>query len=84
MRKFPFFITFIKVLGVGLKQHPCIYWISSVLVLSHVMITWYIFLNVLEMGMPHKPSVLFLCPFNISLEYLGILIPFLSKMEIQS
>ena len=38
----------------------------------------------LEMGMYHKPSVLFLCPFKISVLPLIILISFLSYMAIQS
>ena len=84
MSKFPFFIAFIKVLCVGPKQRPCRYWIRSVLVLSHVMIAWARCLNCLEMGMSHNPSVLFLCNFKISMEYLRLLISFLSKMVMQS
>ena len=34
--------------------------------------------------MSHNPSVLFLCNFNISFEYLRILILFLSKMAMHS
>ena len=43
MSKSPFFIAFGKVLGVLLKQHPCIYWISYVLFLSHIMISFLIY-----------------------------------------
>ena len=34
----------------------------------------YILFKVIEIGMSHKLYVLFLCPFNISLEYLIMLI----------
>ena len=63
--KSPLFITFRKVLGIGMYQHPCRYWIKSVLVLYHAMITWAQCLNVIVMGMSHNISVLFLCPFDI-------------------
>ena len=80
MRKFPFFIAFINVLGVGLKHHPWRYWISSVFPLYLVMIEWAMYINGLDMDISHKASGLFLCPFKISFEYLRILILFLSRM----
>ena len=58
MSKFPFLIAFINVLGVGLKQHPCIYWMSSVF-FSLVMIICTLCLNGFEMGMSHNPYDLF-------------------------
>ena len=84
VRKFSLFIAFRKVIGVGLKQHPWRYWISSVFVLSLVMIAISWLLTGIEMGMSHRPSVLFLCPFKISVLPLIILISFLSKMLTQS
>ena len=83
-RKLPLLITFRKALGVGLKQHLWIYWISSVFVLSLVVISRAQFLTGLDMGMSHRPSVLFICPFKISILPLRILISFLSNMAIQS
>ena len=70
------------VLGVALKQHPWRYWINSVF-LSLVMIAWARCLNGLEMGMSCKPSILFMCPFKISVLFLIILISFLSNMDMQ-
>ena len=38
----------------------------------------------IDMGMSHRPSVLFLCPFKIRVLPLRILTSFLSNMDIQS
>ena len=84
VRKFPLLIYFRNFIGVGLKQHPCRYWMSSVFVFSLVIITRDLCLNVLEMDMFYKPSDFFQRPFNISLSYLRILISFLEKMAMQS
>ena len=84
VRKLPSFIAFRKFIVVGLKQNPWKYWISSFFVLSFVMITIAWCLTVLEMGISHRPSVLFLCPFKISVLTLRILISFLSNMATQS
>ena len=84
VRKFPLFIAFRKVLGVGLKQHSWRYWISSVFVFPLVMIAIARCLSGFEMHMPYRPSVLFLCPFKISVLPLIIFIPFLSNMATQS
>ena len=84
MRKFPLFISFRKVLLVGLKEHPWIYWINSVFVLSLVMIDITRCITIIEMGMSYRPSVLFLCPFKIGVFPLRILISFLSNMATQS
>ena len=64
-RRFPFFINFRKFLGVGLKQRPWRYLISSVFVLSLVMIAWSEFPNGIEIGIYHNPSVLFLYPLKL-------------------
>ena len=84
VRKFALFIAFRKVLGVGLKQHPWRYWISSVFVLSFLMISIARCLTGLDMSMYRRPSVLFLCPFKISVLPLIILIQFLSKILTRS
>ena len=84
VRKFPLLINFSKVLGVGLKQHPWRYSISSVFILSFVMIAISRCLTGVYIGMPYKPSILFLCHFKISFLPLRILISFLSDMEIHS
>ena len=59
MRKFPLFIAFKKVLGVGMIEYPWRYWIISVFVLSFVMISIAGYLTGIEMGISHRPSVLF-------------------------
>ena len=84
MRKFLLLIAFRKNCSVGPKQHPWRYWISSVSFLSLVMIVRAQCLTGLDMDIPHKPNVLFLCPFKISVLPLIILISFLSNMAIQS
>ena len=84
MRNFTFMIAIRNILGIRMKQHTRRYWISSVFVLSLVMIAWARCPNGFEMGMSHNPYDWFLCNFNISLEYLRILISFLSKMAIHS
>ena len=84
VRKFPFFISFRKVLGVGLKQHPWRYWINYVFFLSLVMIAWAQCFNGIDIHMYHKPSVLFLCPFKTRVLFFRILISFLSNMDTQS
>ena len=84
MREFTFSIAFIKSVGVGLKQHPWRYCISSVFVFSLVIIAWSWCQNGVDMGMSHNPSALFPCPLKISSEPLIILISFLSNMEMQS
>ena len=84
VRKFPLFIAFSKVLGVGLKQNPWRYWISSVFVFSLLMISIVRCLTGLDMGMSQRPYVLFLCPFKISVLFLIILISFWSKISTHS
>ena len=80
VRKIPFFIAFKKVLGVGLKHHPCKYWIVSVFVISMVIMACALFWIGFVIGIPHSPSSQFLCTFNIHLESLRILIAFWSEM----
>ena len=84
MRKLPSLIAFRKVLGVALKHHPQRYWISSVFVLFIVMITRAQCLTGIDMGMSHRPSVFFMCTFEINVLPLIILISFLSNILIQS
>ena len=72
MRKFPCMINFRNVIGVGMKQHACRYWMRSVFVMSLVTIVCDLCLNGIEMGMYHNPFDLFQCPFNDSLESLRI------------
>ena len=84
VRKFPLFIVFRKVLVVGLKQHPRRYLISSIFVLSVVIISIARCLTGLDMGMFHRPYVLFLFPFKISVLPIRIIIYFLSKLSTQS
>ena len=74
VRKFPYFISVRKDIGVSLKQHPWRYWISSVFVLSLVMIAIARCLTGIDMGMSYSPYVLFLCPFKISVLPLRIFI----------
>ena len=83
-RKFLFLKSFRKVLDVGLKQHPWRYWNSSIFILSLVMISISQCLTSLEMGMSHRPYVLFLCPIKISVLPLKLFITFLSKIATQS
>ena len=84
VRKLLFLTAFRKVLGVEMKQHQWRYWISSVVVLSFVTISIAWCLTGISMGVSHRPSILFLCPFKISFLPLKILIPLLSKMATQS
>ena len=53
--KLPFLISWRKVLGDGPKQQPWMYWISSFLVLSIVMIAWGLLRIGLTIGMHHEP-----------------------------
>ena len=83
LMKLSFLVTFRSVLGVELKQNPWRYWIISFFVLFLVMIERARCLTGIEMGISHRPYVLFLCSFKISVLPLRILISFLSNMEIQ-
>ena len=82
VRKLPFLIAFSKFRGVGMKQNPWRYFISSVFVLSLVMIARAQCFTGLEMVMSHNPSVLFMSSFKNN--RLRIMISFLSNMSIQS
>ena len=84
MRKSPFLVAFKNVRGVGLKQHPCRYCLSYIVILSLVMIACALCINGFDIGMSHNQSDLFWFTFNISLESLIILTSFLSKIDIQS
>ena len=82
-RKLPLFIDFKNIFFVGLKQHPCRYWISSVFVLSILIMACVIYKIGFLIGMSYSPYNLFQCPFNIKFESLRIVISFFSKMTMQ-
>ena len=84
MRKFPFLISFRKVIVVGMKHHPWRYCISSVLSFSFVMTAITQCLTGIDMGMSHRTSLLFLVPFKISVLSLRILMSLISKIATQS